>query len=126
MGYSLYGHELSESIDPIEAGLEWAVSFDKDFVGKGAIERSRLAPRRKIVALKRDSRQAPRAGMSVHDAAGAKVGEVTSGTFAPSLGYAIGLALVEASAPGPYFVDIRGEKIPFETTERPFHKKQGA
>jgi aminomethyltransferase len=123
MGYSLYGHELEEDINPIEAGLSWAVSFDKDFVGKAALAEAKATPRRKLVALKTASKQAPRHGMAVCAANGQVVGKITSGTYAPSLGYAIGLALVTASESGPYFVDIRGKLEPFELAERPFYLK---
>lgn len=121
MGYSLYGHELEEEINPIEAGLSWAVSFDKKFVGSEALARAKAEPRRKLIALKTASRQAPRGGMPVALGDGRKVGLITSGTFAPSLGYAIGLALVDAASVGPYFVDIRGKLEAFELTSRPFY-----
>ncbi len=124
MGYSLYGHELSEEINPIEAGLKWAVDLSKlDFVGKEALQRAFEQPKRKLVSLKNASKQAPRAGMKVFDASGAECGFVTSGSFAPSLGHVVGLALVQASSEGPYSVEIRNQKIPFESTERPFYKK---
>jgi len=121
MGYSLYGHELSETINPIEAGLSWAVSFDKDFKGKEALLRAKAEPRRRLVALRTASRQAPRNEMNVVDADGRAIGVVTSGTYAPSLGYAVGLALVDADATGPFFVDIRGKREPFEVAKRPFY-----
>jgi aminomethyltransferase len=124
MGYSLYGHELSESINPIEAGLSWAVDFGKeDFIGKDALERANVLAKKKIVALKSNSKQAPRAGMKVFDSEDREVGHITSGSFAPSLGHSIGLALVQASCEGPYKVEIRNQKIPFESTSRPFYKK---
>ena len=123
MGYSLYGHELSESINPLEAGLSWAVGWKKEnFVGKAALVAAKSAPKRKLVCLKNNSRQAPRAEMIVKDKDLKNVGFITSGTFAPSLGYSIGMALVEASSEGPYCVDVRGQNQPFETCDRPFNK----
>lgn len=125
MGYSLYGHELTEEINPVEAGLSWAVGFAKPkFVGRDAITQAKAAPRRKLIALKNESsRQAPRPGMNIVDASGRPVGTVTSGTFSPSLGYVIGLGLVEAASQAPYQIDIRGQQSPFELTKRPFYKK---
>ncbi|MBS1982541.1 MAG: glycine cleavage system aminomethyltransferase GcvT [Bdellovibrionales bacterium] len=124
MGYSLYGHELSDTINPVEAGLSWAIGFDKpDFVGKSALVAAKAQPQRKLISLQNNSRQAPRAGMRVLNAEGQDVGEITSGTFSPSLGYAVGLALVNANSVGPYSVDVRGNRVAFETTTRPFLKK---
>lgn len=124
MGYSLYGHELLDTINAVEAGLSWAVGFDKPkFTGHEALRAAKAKPARKLVALKNSSKQAPRAGMKVIDrATGAEVGEITSGTLAPSLGYVIGLALVRADATGPYDIDIRGTRVPYETTKRPFYQ----
>lgn len=123
MGYSLYGHELSESINPIEAGLSWAVDFSKtDFLGKSRLQNSSQKPKRKLIGLKHNSKQAPRAGMKVFGASGEECGFVTSGSFAPSLGHAIGLALVSHESQAPYSIEIRNQKIPFESAERPFYK----
>jgi aminomethyltransferase len=124
MGYSLYGHELSERINPIEAGLNWAVDFNKgDFIGLHELKKAQEAPARKLQPLKHPGKQAPRAGMRVFDAQGVDVGLITSGSFAPSLGHAIGLALVANHSEAPYSVEIRNQKIPFESTERPFYKR---
>jgi aminomethyltransferase len=125
MGYSLYGHELTEDISPIEADLAWAVNFKKaiPFVGQRALEAHRQNPRRKLIALKHESRQSPRPNMSVEDPNGRVVGHITSGTYAPSLDCSIGLALVEQNSEGPYSVRLRPDKIvPFEKTTRPFYK----
>jgi aminomethyltransferase len=125
MGYSLYGHELSDSINPIEAGLKWAVGLKKEnFIGKTALEKAFQNPARKLISLKApQTKQAARPDMPVFGANGKKVGHVSSGTFAPSLGYSIALALVANDAQAPYTIDIRGTKVPFELTERPFLKK---
>ncbi len=126
MGYSLYGHELDETISPIEAGLSWAVSFKKsqNFVGRDALLKHAEMPPRILIALKNSGRQAPRAGMKVCDAEGRDVGVITSGTFAPSLEHAIGLALVDSRSSAPYSVKMREDKIvPFHLTDRPFYKR---
>jgi aminomethyltransferase len=127
MGYSLYGHELLENINPVEAGLSWVVGWKKEnFIGKAALDAAKAHPKRKLVCLKVNSRQAPRPEMRVYDSRGQDVGWMTSGTFAPSLGYSIGMALVDAASVEPFSVDIRGTKVAFETTTRPFYKKDGA
>lgn len=123
MGYSLYGHELLETINPIEAGLSWAVSFQKEFFGKDALLLAKAEPRRKLVSLKNSAKQAPRPEMKVFDGQQKEIGWITSGTFAPSLGHAIGLALVDAHATEPYFVQIRDQFVPFQKCSRPFYKK---
>lgn len=124
MGYSLYGHELNDQINPIEAGLDWAVDFNKsEFIGRKALLKSKEFPERKMIALQNSSKQAPRAGMKIYDAHGHEVGSVCSGTYAPSLGFAIGLGLVTTKSLAPYSVEIRNQKIPFESTTRPFYNK---
>lgn len=124
MGYSLYGHELGEDISPVTAGLNWAISWDKpDFVGKAALLFEKTAPQRKLVCLKADSKRAARPGSPVVDSLGQALGVVTSGTFSPSLGYSIALAMVDAKSDGPYYVPFREDKLLFEITRRPFYTK---
>ena len=83
----LYGHELSEEIDPLQAGLGWAVKLDKgDFIGRDALRRrARMPrPRRHRVGLELDGKRIAREGAAVlRD--GQAIGRVTSGTFAPTL-----------------------------------------
>jgi aminomethyltransferase len=123
MGYPLYGHELNEDIHPLEAGLGWAVQLDKgEFIGAPALRDAKANPKRKFQGLiNRSSRQAPRAGMPVLDPLGKVVGQITSGTFAPSLNATIGMALIDAAAEGPFSVDIRGTQVLFESCKRPFY-----
>jgi aminomethyltransferase len=96
----LYGHELTEDRSPLECGIAWAVKLDKtEFVGKAALQdlaESGNAPR--LVGLATTDRAVPRAGYEVVRN-GAVVGEVTSGTFSPTLGKGIALACVEQPAP---------------------------
>lgn len=106
-GMPLYGHELSESIDPISAGLNFAVSLDKHedttygeaerFIGQDVIEAvAASGPKRKLVGLKIDGRRTPRqhAVVKANDEA---VGEVTSGCASPTRGYPIAMAYVDAA-----------------------------
>src|SRR5436190_11773737 len=81
----LYGHELSEDIDPLQAGLAWAVKFDKgNFRGKAALEERMKSPRRERIGLELAGKRIAREG-SVVKVRGAVVGAVTSGTFSPTL-----------------------------------------
>lgn len=122
MGYPLHGHELSRDISPVQAGLTWAVGWDKPtFWGADALRAERAAgPRRRLRALKSKGRGIPRPGMSVVDADRVEVGMVTSGTFSPTLGVGIALALVLPTiVPGnEVLVKIRDRVEPF-TVEKP-------
>lgn len=121
MGYSLYGHELNDDINPLEAGLGWAVSLKtkNDFIGSDALRAAAAAPQRKLVCLKHSGKQAPRQGMNVISE-GCVVGQITSGSFSPTLGHAIGMALVTINSQAPYSVDIRNTLLPMELCSRPF------
>jgi aminomethyltransferase len=131
MGYPLYGQDLGPDRTPLEAGLSWAVSFDKgDFRGRDALVRQRDAgpPSRLLGLVTEDRRHIPRAHQHVlagAEAVGAEaVGEVTSGTFSPTLGVGIGLAYLspaERFEPGASVeVDIRGRRAPARVVETPF------
>jgi aminomethyltransferase len=132
-GMPLYGHELTTSLTPFDAGLGRVVKFEKegDFVGREALtaaaERALIAPPRKLVGLVAQGRRVPRAGMSVV-ADGTVIGEVTSGAPSPTLGSPIAMAYVDAAhaAPGTegVGVDIRGTHEPYEVVALPFYKRQ--
>ena len=98
MGYPLHGHELSLQISPVEASAGWAVGWKKDsFIGSDVLKVQREGgATRKSFAIKSLDRGIPRAGMSVKNLNGETVGEITSGTFSPSLKIGIGLALLKS------------------------------
>jgi aminomethyltransferase len=129
MKYPLYGHELSDETNPLEAGVGWVVKLDKpDFVGRAPVARVKeqgLA--RQLIGLRLLERGIPRQGYAVFSADGAsQVGIVTSGTQSPSVKQAIGIAYVESplAAPGTRLtVDIRGAKIAAEVVPTPFYKR---
>ncbi len=125
----LYGHELSEEIDPFQAGLGWATKMDKgDFIGRAALERRRQdvsLPRR--VGLQLAGRRLAREGSAI-TADGKVVGRVCSGTFAPTLQKAIAMAYVDAAraAVGTKLdVDIRGKSEEARVVPLPFYKRTG-
>jgi len=126
MGFSLYGHELNDQINPVEAGLGWAIGWKKEnFHGKAALEKIKENKQKKIVALKSQSRQAPRQGMKVLDSKGNTTGEITSGSFSPGLGVGIALALVDQTSSTPYSAELRpGKLLELEQCKRPFITKE--
>ncbi|HVU16962.1 MAG TPA: glycine cleavage system aminomethyltransferase GcvT [Candidatus Didemnitutus sp.] len=122
-GFPLYGHEITDQISPISAGLGWVVKFDKGpFVGSEPLKAEKSAgPKRKIVFFKTGDRRIVRAGSPVISDSGTVVGSVVSGTLSPMLNEAIGSALVDAAAmAGPLAVEIRGAKINLSLVKPPF------
>ncbi|WIY81692.1 glycine cleavage system aminomethyltransferase GcvT [Propionimicrobium sp. PCR01-08-3] len=127
MGYALHGHELSLDIDPVTAGLSWAIGWSKPaFDGRDALLAIReQGPARKSWGIKATGRGIPRPGMDVlDDDSGEVVGVVTSGTFSPTLHTGVGLALVDTGlgAPGRVGVQIRRRAEEFELVKPPFVK----
>ena len=124
MGYALHGHELSRAITPLMGGVSWAIGWSKpEFWGKPALEAQRAdGTHRRLVGLKAAGRGIPRPGMSVLSEAGDIVGELTSGTFSPTLRVGIGLALVEPDVKvgDSVVVDVRGRREPFDVVKPPF------
>ena len=124
LGYPLHGHELTIDISPLEASTGWAVALEKnEFSGRDQLieERARGIKRRLRGLLSQD-RSIPRAGMKVLDSHGAQVGEVTSGTFSPTLKNGIALALIDSSfAVGSELtVDVRGRTSAVTIVSLPF------
>jgi aminomethyltransferase len=126
MGYPLYGQDLFESSTALEAGLSWAVSFDKgDFGGRDAMLRQREQglPSRLRGLLMEDRRHIPRAHYAVLRGDDI-IGEVTSGTFSPTLHTGIALAYLwppEGVDPGDEVeVDVRGRRGRATVVRPPF------
>jgi aminomethyltransferase len=123
MGYPLHGHELSENITPVEAGVSWAVGWEKPvFLGSEALKAQKLAgaPRKRVGLLMKE-RGIPRAEMSIlRD--GQVVGETTSGTFSPSLkvGIALGLTSTDIKIGDELQLDVRGKLLAVEVVKLPF------
>jgi glycine cleavage system T protein (aminomethyltransferase) len=123
MGYPLHGQDISLDITPVQARLGWAVGWKKNaFWGRDALTAEREAgPQRVLRGLVATGRGIPRAHMTVLSD-GEPVGEITSGTFSPSLRKGIGLALLAASvdADGEVTVDVRGRQEVFQVVKPPF------
>lgn len=127
--YALYGHELNDGVTPLEANLGWIVKFQKPvFLGKEALERQRAdGLKRKLVGFEMLEPGIPRAHYPVW-AGGREAGQVTSGTFSPTLKKAIGLAYVpvEATAPGVEIeIGIRARRAKARIVPTPFYKRAG-
>ncbi|MCW2682603.1 MAG: glycine cleavage system protein [Blastococcus sp.] len=126
MGYPLHGHELSPEITPNQARAGWAVGWEKPaFWGREALLAERKAGAARLLwGLRAEGRGIPRPGMAVLDAAGERVGEVTSGTFSPTLRTGIALALIDAGSGvaegGELIVDVRGRAQPVAVVRPPF------
>ena len=131
-GMPLYGHELTEKLNPLHAGLGFAVDFEtadggpRDFVGREALEKAKddgsLARR---VGLKVEGKRPPREDYRVM-VDGRPCGVVTSGTHSPTLGAPIAMAYVEpelASDGTRLAVDIRGTETPAVVVPLPFYKR---
>lgn len=123
MGYPLHGHELSLAITPVQAAATWAIGWEKPiFSGSEALRSEKASgthPR--VRALVSQDRGIPRAGMQVKNSAGEIVGEVTSGTFSPSLKKGIALALLSHSVKlgDQLVIDVRGRDSLAEVTKLP-------
>lgn len=129
MGYPLHGQDISPVITPVQAGLAWAVGWDKPaFAGRDALVAERSAgPSRRLRGILALDRGIPRPHMPVRSVAdeplgGAIIGEVTSGTFSPSLKQGIGLALLDAAVAvgDDVVVDVRGRAGRFRVVKPPF------
>jgi len=128
MGYCLYGNDIDDTTSPIEAGLAWVTKFTKKFTNSEALEAEKAnGPKRKLVAFELDERGVPRHGYDIVDDNGNKIGEVTSGTMAPSLNKGIGMGYVttDFSKVGSKInIQIRKNAIPATIVKPPFYKAQ--
>jgi aminomethyltransferase len=123
----LYGHELSEDIDPFQAGLGWAVKLDKgDFLGRSALEKRRDdKTAHKRIGLELEGKRIAREGAAVL-LDGKEIGAVTSGTFAPMLQKTIAMAYLEPAFARPGVscaVDVRGKPEAARTVALPFYRR---
>ena len=123
-GYPLYGHELSDDIDPVTAGLKWAVKKgETEFVGKSSISDKKREKKR--IGFEIEGRAVPREGFPIYIGE-ESAGIVTSGTFSPSLQKPIGIGYISRqgkeffSSGDSIAVEIRGKKVPAKIVKMPF------
>jgi aminomethyltransferase len=123
-GMNLYGSDMDETVTPLESGLEWTVAFDpaeRDFIGRAVLDQQKSAGvMRKLVGLVLDDKGVLRNHQRVVFAGGE--GEITSGSFAPTLDRSIALARVPASVENgdPCEVDVRGRLLKAHVVKYPF------
>ncbi|MEO0685828.1 MAG: glycine cleavage system aminomethyltransferase GcvT [Cyanobacteria bacterium J06649_11] len=124
---ALYGQDIDDTTTPLEAGLGWLVHLDTkgDFIGRKVLEQQKAnGVQRKLVRLQMQGRNIARHGYSVLSA-GKKVGEITSGTLSPTLGYPIDLAYIPtelAKVENQLEIEIRKKTYPGTVVKRPFYK----
>lgn len=122
-GLPLYGHELSDAINPIETGLGWVCAKNKSYIGSEAIERVRAeGPPRKLVGIRMESKIVPREGYEVRQN-GERIGEVSSGVFSPILDSGIAFAFVDtdhATLDAPCSVVVRDKEMPATIVNKRF------
>lgn len=125
---SLYGNDIDETTNPIEAGLGWVVKLAKgDFIGRAALTRVKEdGPKRKMVGFEMTGRGIARHGYALLDTNGVKVGVCTSGSPGPTVGKNIGLGYLPANMTAigtPFLVDCRGRSIEAVVVKTPFYKR---
>ncbi len=130
MAYLLYGNDIGEDTTPLEAGVEWAVSFQKgDFIGRKALlEQKEAGLIRRFVAFELLEKGVPRHGFKITKPGTSRelIGEVTSGNLSPLLQKGIGLGYVPPAFAQPgssIVVDIRGKAMQAVVVKPPFYKR---
>jgi aminomethyltransferase len=124
MGYCLYGHDIDDTTSPIEAGLGWITSFNKDFIMKDHHAKIKDdGPSKKLVGFEMIDRGIPRQHYPILDAAGHVIGEVTSGTQSPNLSKGIGMGYVatsESAVGTEIYISIREKSLKAQIVKMPF------
>lgn len=124
MGYCLYGNDIDETTNALEAGLGWVTKFNTDFIGSQALLRTKESGlTQKLVGFKMLDKGIPRNGYVIKDAEGQTIGRVTSGTLSPSLGYGIGLGYVTLSSSQldqEIFIEVRSKALKAVVVKLPF------
>ncbi|MFT3741654.1 MAG: glycine cleavage system aminomethyltransferase GcvT [Gammaproteobacteria bacterium] len=113
-GFNLYGSDMDESTHPLESNLAWTIAWEpesRDFIGRQALEKLRGTQHKRLVGLVLSQKGVLRNHQKVFTVEGEE-GEITSGSFSPTLQVAIALARIPATQNEQCFVEIRGQKIP--------------
>ena len=122
--FCLYGNDIDDTTSPLEAGLGWITKFTKDFTARPILEKQKAeGVTRKLVGLEMIDKGIPRHGYTIQNAEGKEIGVITSGTQAPSLGKAIGMAYVSTEAAhegNDVFVMIRDKAVKAQVVKMPF------
>jgi len=123
MGFCLYGNDIDDTTTPLEAGLGWITKFTKEFTARSILEKQKAEGlKRKLVGFVMVDRGIPRHGYEIKDAAGNKIGYVTSGTQSPTLQNAIGMGYVSiehAALDSEIYVAVRDKLLKAKVTKFP-------
>ncbi|MEM1214286.1 MAG: glycine cleavage system aminomethyltransferase GcvT [Bacteroidota bacterium] len=124
-GYCLYGNDLSDTTSPLEAGLGWITKMKKgDFLGRDFLAQQKAEGlSRRLVGFRMEDRRVPRHGYAIENEAGEVIGQVTSGTQSPSLGYPIGMGYIALDyrvAGTTLLIDTGRKKLRAEVVKVPF------
>lgn len=120
-GMNLYGQDMDETVSPLAANMGWTIAWepsDRNFIGRAALEQHRAEGTFKLVGLVMEQKGVLRHGQKVVVEGGE--GEITSGTFSPTLGYSIAMARVPATVGDTAQVDIRGKLVPVQVVKPSF------
>jgi aminomethyltransferase len=124
-GMNLYGNDMTESTHPLESAMGWTIAWapeDRPFIGRKALESIKLkGGYGRLVGLVLEQRGVMRAHQAVHaDENGPAIGEITSGTFSPTLNQSIAMARVTGEINDSCFVEMRGKMLPVRIVKLPF------
>jgi len=124
MGFCLYGNDIDDSTSPLEAGLGWITKFTKEVTARSILEKQKAeGVKRKLVGFEMIEKGIPRHHYEIKDAAGNKIGYVTSGTQSPSLQKAIGMGYVtaeNAAIDSEIFIAVRDKLLKAKVVKLPF------
>jgi glycine cleavage system T protein (aminomethyltransferase) len=124
MGFCLYGNDIDDTTSPLEAGLGWITKFSKEFTARNILEKQKAAGiTRKLVGFEMIDKGIPRHHYEIKDAAGRKIGFVTSGTQAPTLQKAIGMGYVDmphATIDSEIYISVRDKQLTAKVVKIPF------
>ena len=127
MGFCLYGNDITDTTSPLEAGLGWITKFTKDFTAKDILLAQKEAGlNRKLVGFKLIDKGIPRSHYPICAPDGTVLGEVTSGTQSPTLGYGVGMGYVSdshAKVGTAICIEVRGKLLAAEVVKIPFVAK---
>lgn len=126
MGFCLYGNDIDDTTNPIEAGLGWITKFTKDFTNRAAIEKSKVeGVSKKLVGFEMMDKGIPRHDYIIKTADGETIGKVSSGTQSPSLNKAIGMGYVAkeyAASGNEIYIEVRDKLLKAMVVKIPFYK----
>jgi len=123
-GMNLYGNDMDETVSPLAANMGWTIAWepaDRDFIGRQALEADKAAGQKeKLVGLVMEAKGVLRAHQKVILADTGLTGEITSGTFSPTLGYSIALARVPVEIGDTCLVEMRNKQVPVKVVKPSF------